>query len=154
MQADLVLYNGVIRTQSDAHPRASAIAIRAGKILAVGDDRAMLDTLSPMGRKIDLQGRLVLPGLIDAHVHLSWYAEALQAVDLVHSASVQDAVSRVTQRVPLMPHGTWIRGHGWAQIDWPGGAFPTATDLDAATPDHPVYLTAHSTHAAWVNSVA
>src|SRR5687767_2990491 len=98
MQAELVLYNGVIRTLSEAHPRVSAIAIRAGKVLAVGDDIEVLDFLSPMGRKIDLQGSLVLPGLIDAHVHLSWYAAALQAVDLVHSASAAEAVSRVAER--------------------------------------------------------
>lgn len=154
MQADLVLYNGVIRTQWEAHPVVSAIAIRAGKVLAVGDDVEILDFLSPFGRKIDLQRRLVLPGLIDAHVHLSWYAAALQAVDLVHTASVQDAVARVAERAGKLARDEWVRGHGWAQIDWPGGAFPSAADLDAVIPDRPAYLTAHSTHAAWVNSVA
>src|SRR5678816_3385232 len=99
MFADLVLYNGVIRTQSDLFPRVSAVAIRAGKIVALGDDIEVLDFLSPRGgKKIDLQGKLVLPGLVDAHVHLTWYAAALQAVDLVHTRSVEDAVSRVADR--------------------------------------------------------
>jgi predicted amidohydrolase YtcJ len=155
MYADLVLYNGIIRTQSDLYPRVSAIAIRAGKIVAIGDDVEVLDFLSPRGgKKIDLQGKLVLPGLVDAHVHLTWYAAALQAVDLVHTSSVEDAVSRVATRARQTPVGQWIRGHGWAQIEWPGGAFPTAADLDARIPDHPVYLTAHSTHAGWINSAA
>jgi predicted amidohydrolase YtcJ len=154
MVADLVLYNGVIRTQSDTLPRASAIAIGGGKIVALGGDSEVLDSLSPRGgNKIDLQGKLILPGLVDAHVHLSWYAAALQAVDLVHTESVEDAVSRVAARAAQTPAGQWVRGHGWAQIEWPGGAFPTVADLDTYIPDHPVYLTAHSTHAAWVNSV-
>lgn len=154
MQAELVLYNGVIRTQHDAYPRVSAIAIRAGKVLAIGDDIEVLDFLSPFGKKIDLQGKLVLPGLIDAHVHLSWYAAALQAVNLVHTVSIQDAVERVWQRAASAQPGEWIRGHGWAQIEWEGGGFPSAVDLDAVVNNNPLYLTAHSTHAAWVNSAA
>ena len=154
MLADTLLYNGVIRTQSDNPPIASAIAIRGGKILAVGSDSDLEDRLEPGGQSINLNGKLMLPGLVDAHAHLSWYAAALQAVDLVHTASAQDAVDRVVARGANVPRGTWIRGHGWAQIEWPGGAFPSAADLDARIPDHPVYLTAHSTHAAWINSAA
>ncbi len=154
MYADTVLTNGLIRTQSDAQPQVSAIAIRGGHILALGDDATMRGLLAPGGEAIDLEGRLVLPGLVDAHVHLTWYAAALQIVDLTHTKSAEDAIERVAARASTLPPGTWVRGHGWAQIEWPGGAFPTAAQLDARIPDHPAYLTAHSTHAAWVNTAA
>lgn len=154
MLADLILFNGVIRTQSDDQPRASALAIRGDRILAVGSDDEIRGLLASGGEAINLNGKLMLPGLVDAHVHLSWYAAALQMADLVHTASVEEVVSRVMARAAHAKPGEWIRGHGWAQIEWPGGAFPTAADLDAHLPDRPAYLTAHSTHAAWVNSAA
>ena len=154
MTADTILYNGLIRTQSDAQPIVSALAIRGGHILALGDDATIRGLLGAGGEAIDLKGRLVLPGLVDAHVHLTWYAAALQIVDLTHTSSVEEAVERVAARAATLPPGTWVRGHGWAQSEWPGRAFPTAAQLDARIPDHPVYLTAHSAHAAWVNTAA
>lgn len=91
---------------------------------------------------------------MDAHVHLSWYADALHNVDLTGAASAQEAAQRVAQAAAGKKPGEWVRGRGWAQINWPGGEFPTAAQLDAQVPAHPVYLTAHSGHAAWANSLA
>ncbi|MDX1613841.1 MAG: amidohydrolase [Candidatus Promineifilaceae bacterium] len=154
MQADTVLYNGRIYTQDDDLPLASAVAIRDGRIVGTGEDEAMRAILAPGGEGVDLEGRTVLPGLTDAHVHLSMYAESLQQVDLRGTASAREAVQRVAERAATMPPGQWIRGHGWTQENWPDRRFPTAADLDAAVPDHPVYLTAQSVHSAWVNSRA
>ncbi len=154
MSADLVLTNGLIRTLDDAHPRASALAVRAGRILALGDDDAMRDLLDPGGEAVDLGGRLVIPGLVDAHVHLRLYSEYLHGVDLVGVGSAAEAAGRVAARAAASPPGEWIHGHGWAQDDWPDRAFPTADLLDEAAPNNPVYLTARSAHAAWVNTAA
>lgn len=154
MQADTVLYNGNIRTQHDGLPQVSALAVRAGRILALGDDAAMRDLLAPGGEAVDLGGALVIPGLVDAHVHLSWYAHFLQNVDLTQAESARHAAELVAVRAVECLPGAWVQGRGWSQDRWAGRAFPTAAELDALVPDHPVYLTAQSGHAAWVNSMA
>ncbi len=154
MQADSVLYNGQIHTQYDKQAISSALAIRDGRVLALGDDAAMRDLLMPGGEAIDLGGRWVIPGLTDAHVHLAWYASALQSANLVGASSAQEAVERVAAQAARTPPGEWVGGFGWAQDDWAERAFPIASQLDARVPDHPVCLRAHSGHAIWVNSAA
>ncbi|HEC23948.1 MAG TPA: amidohydrolase [Chloroflexi bacterium] len=154
MHADTVLYNGLIHTQAGDHPRVSALAIRDGRVVALGEDAAMRDLLRPGGEAVNLDGKPVIPGLVDAHVHLSWYADFLHTVDLTGAASAVEAVERVAERAARTEPGQWIRGRGWDQTRWPGGAFPTAAQLDSRVPDHPVYLSARSGHAAWVNSYA
>ena len=154
MSADIVLYNANLRTLDDDRPRAASIALRDGKVLAVARHDTLRDSLKPGGEAIDLHGRLVLPGLVDAHVHLSWYADYLHNVDLRPTTSAYEAARLVAERAASVAPGTWIRGHGWSQENWSGRAFPTAAQLDALTPEHPVYLTTQSAHAAWVNSRA
>ncbi|HPV08787.1 MAG TPA: amidohydrolase [Aggregatilineales bacterium] len=154
MQADTVLVNGNIRTQYDAQPQVRALAIRAGRILALGEDDDMRALLGTGGEVVDLGGALVIPGLVDAHVHLSWYAHFLHNVDLTEARSAQHAAELVAERARSAAPGTWIEGRGWSQDRWPDRAFPTAAQLDAVVPDHPVYLEAQSAHAAWVNLAA
>jgi len=154
MSADIVLYNANLRTLDDVQPRATSIALRDGRVLAVARHDTLRDRLKLGGEAIDLQGRLVLPGLVDAHVHLSWYADYLHNVDLRPTTSAYEAARLVAERAASVAPGTWIRGHGWSQENWSGRAFPTAAQLDALTPEHPVYLTTQSAHAAWVNSRA
>jgi len=154
MQADTVLVNGNIRTQYDAQPQVRALAIRAGRILALGEDDDMRALLGTGGEVVDLGGALVIPGLVDAHVHLSWYAHFLHNVDLTEARSAQHAAELIAERARSAAPGTWIEGRGWSQDRWPDRAFPTAAQLDAVVPDHPVYLEAQSAHAAWVNSAA
>jgi hypothetical protein len=152
MQADSVLVNGVIRTQNDAAPIASALAIRGAEIVAVGNDDDIHALAGPDTETINLDGKLVLPGLVDAHVHLSLYADALHTIALGDTASAAEAVERVGKSAASAKPGQWLRGRGWSQDRWPDRAFPTAAQLDAVTEDHPAYLTAHSAHAAWVNT--
>lgn len=154
MHADTVLYNGTIRTQDDSNPLASAVAIRGEKVVAVGDDASVRDMLASNGEAINLEGRLVLPGLVDAHVHLSWYADSLHIVDLTNVESAQAAASKVAEAAAKLPVGDWVRGRGWSQDSWPDRAFPTAAQLDAVVASRPAYLTARSGHAAWVNTAA
>jgi len=149
-----ILYNiNLPLTRSEALP-ADAMVIRDQKILAVGKTE---DLRREYGGKRaaqaeDLGGRTVLPGLTDAHLHLEHYALGLQKVDC-ETATRQECLDRVAARARETPPGQWILGHGWNQNNWPEG-FGSAADLDLIAPDHPVYLTAKSLHAAWANSLA
>lgn len=103
------------------------------------------------GETIELAGRTVLPGLIDAHLHLEQYARQLALVNC-ELPSLADCLKRIQERAARAAPGEWIQGHGWNQNLW--GGFGTAEELDRAAPNHPAYLTAKSLHAAWVNSRA
>jgi len=153
IQPDLVLYNGVIHTLERTLPTATtAVAIAGEHILAVGDDR-LQDELAPGGTAVDLRGRTVLPGLIDAHLHLVWYSLGLKNVDLQGVPTLDEALARIAARVAVTPPTNWIRGGRWNCNLW-GGRFPTRYDLDRIAPEHPVFLPSKDGHSAWVNSRA
>jgi predicted amidohydrolase YtcJ len=154
----LLLCNGTIHTFNAAQPHVEALAIdrATGRILAVGaerDVRASLGIFTAVAT-VDLRGHTVIPGLIDAHTHLLSATQDAAEVDLGGCADAQAAVARVAARAATQPQGTWVRGRHWNQQFWPGRAFPTRDLLDAAVPDHPVALYAHSQHVMWVNSLA
>lgn len=151
MYADMILINGRITTGNPTAPQVEAAAIRDGRFIAVGSS-ADLDSIS--GPRTDLGGRAVIPGLVDAHVHLSMYARFLQNVDLNWATSAQQAAEWVADRARTVSPDTWVRGAAWDQTRWAGAQFPTAAILDALIPEHRVYLAARSAHAAWVNSAA
>ena len=148
---DLILANARIHTMDATRPTAQSIAIRDNKILAVGGDDAMRSLL-PDAEAIDLHDRCVIPGLIDAHLHAEWTALGLKNVD-AETPTLDAVLRRVEERAHTVLQGQWIRGHGWNQNVW-GGTFPSKADLDRVAPEHPVYLSAKSGHAAWVNSLA
>lgn len=153
MLADILLINGRIYTMDPQCPRASALAVCGGRIRAVGGDD--LRTLAGPGTEVvDLEGRALLPGLTDSHLHLTWFALGLQQVDLTGTASLADVQARLAERVTATPAGEWILGRGWHQEEWPDRWFPTAAALDAVAPDHPVLLIARSGHALVANSTA
>ncbi|MCA9875250.1 MAG: amidohydrolase family protein, partial [Anaerolineales bacterium] len=161
MSATLVLTNGRFHTMDPVLPIAPAIAIRHDTILAVGDSDSMKALLAPGGEWVDLHGRAVTPGLVDAHVHFQGYALHLQRVDLTGTRSLSEALQRIqAHRAPQQtaPHThqppLWLQGRGWAQDDWTDRAFPTAVALDSVCPDQPACLRDKSGHAAWVNSRA
>jgi predicted amidohydrolase YtcJ len=150
-----ILYNADIYTLNPEMPRASAIAIDRGVILALGDD----DLRTQFGAGAQTQnmgGAPLIPGLTDAHIHMQHYAQSLQYVDC-EVDSLEKCLQRVAERAAVSAPGEWILGHGWNQNNWglPNeGGFPTAAQLDAVAPQHPVYLTAKSLHAGWANSAA
>jgi predicted amidohydrolase YtcJ len=150
---DRVVVNGRIYTQTEKG-FAEALAIARGRIVAVGTTEEMLALRGPRTAVEDLGRRVVLPGLIDAHVHYYRTAVALSEVDVFEVPSLEAALERVADRVERTPRGQWITGSGWAQGLWATGAFPTARDLDQIAPEHPVYLRAKSGHAGWANSAA
>jgi predicted amidohydrolase YtcJ len=155
MDGDLILFNGRFHTMEVSTPLASSIAVRGGRILSVGDDA---DVRAAAGgtrgtRSLDLQGRCVLPGLTDSHLHFKWFAESLAAVD-VETATMDEAVARVRARAEKTEPGAWITGTGWNHNVWATGALPDLAPLDRAAPRNPVALQAKSGHALWVNSLA
>lgn len=156
MLADLVILNAQVYTMDVDCPRAQAMAVAGNRILVAGDDAEVRSLLRPGGQMVDAGRRAVLPGLIDAHVHFGWHSIALhqRQVDLDHVPSKAEVLDRVAERAHSIPTGRWIQGGGWNQNIWPEPVFPTAADLDAVVPDHPVALEDKSHHATWVNSRA
>lgn len=151
---DRIILNANIYTQNPNQPHATALAIIGERIVAVGDDDT-IRALATSSTKIDnLNRRFLMPGLTDAHLHWEGFSKALQAVDLTGVPSRAEAVARIAERAQSTPDGEWIFGRGWRTDSWQDHAFPTAAELDAVTPNNPVYLISRSGHAAWVNTHA
>jgi len=148
----MYLYNARIYTMNPAQPMVSALAVRAGKVIAIGNDSSIQAEFAGQMPGHDLHGQAVLPGLTDAHLHLEYYSLGLKKIDC-ETATKAECLRRVAERAAKTRAGEWILGHGWNQNNWPEG-FGSAADLDALAPGHPVYLTAKSLHAAWANTAA
>ncbi|MCJ7433588.1 MAG: amidohydrolase [Anaerolineales bacterium] len=144
-----ILYNAKIYTLDKTQPTASALAIEHGQVIAVGGDKLTreLDGVE----KEDMRGRIILPGLTDAHLHLKLYSMGLQKIDC-ETNTLEECLTRVAERAQKTKPGEWIFGHGWNQNSW--DRWPSASDLDTIAPNNPVYLTAKSLHAALANSIA
>ncbi len=147
-----IIHNAKIFTQEPGQMHASAMLIDNGRIVAVGEDAAIMAAAPARAAKTNLEGKVVWPGLVDAHIHLENYASSLQFVDC-ETATRQECLDRVAERARKTPAGAWIRGHGWNQNNWPEG-FGDVRILDEAAGAQPVYLTAKSLHAAWANTLA
>ena len=152
--ADLVLVGGAVVTLDAARRTARAVAVRAGRITAVGDDRAIEALAGPRTRRIDLAGRTLLPGFQDAHCH-----PAFGGLDLTRCAlhdlprSVDGYAGAIGAYAAANPDRPWILGGGWYMSAFPGGT-PSMSDLDRAVPDRPAFFTNRDGHGAWVNSRA
>jgi predicted amidohydrolase YtcJ len=142
---DLILVHGKILTVDAKDSIAQAIAIREGKIVALGSDQDILQLAAGKARVIDLQGKTATPGLIDAHAHL-----AMGGVDELYSVSLSDAgtVDEVDRRVEAaaarLKPGEWLTGAGWDEGKLAEHRYITASDLDKVSPHNPVWLT-HTT---------
>ena len=151
---DRIIYNAKIYTLDDNHAQVTALAITNGRVVALGSDDEMLPLAGANTSRDNLNGRFVIPGLTDAHLHWSMTARKLQHVDVFEVSSKTVALERVAEKARDVPAGEWIQGFGWSQDFWTEPVFPSAADLDTVAQYHPVYLTAKSGHAAWVNTVA
>ena len=147
-----VLYNARIYTMDEREPVVAALVIEGGKIFRYGDQDTIMSQFKDSSTHINLGGRTIIPGLIDAHIHLQHYALSLQRVEC-ETSTRGDCIKNVYHQVAGSAAGDWILGHGWNQNEWPEG-FGDAILLDQVAPENPVYLTAKSLHAAWVNSIA
>lgn len=152
--ADLVVVNARVYTADDTRPLADAFAVRDGRVAFVGSTREARSLAGATTRVVDLGGKTVIPGMVDAHAHYSGLAETLSTVDLMGVPSYDELIRRVQARAATLPKGSWVQGRGWDQNQWADGEFPTHERLTAAVPDHPVYLTRVDGHAALVNRAA
>ncbi len=150
----LILYNGKFYTQDPHFPHATAIAIGDEGILAVGTTTDILAQARPDTRRIDLAGRLVLPGLIDSHFHYHDWVMGLRQLDLAGTTSLFDLRERLARRVETARPGQWIVGQGWNETRWPEPLILTRADLDDLTPLHPTILWRSDMHLAVANSLA
>ncbi len=100
MSATMILINGRIHTLNPQQPTATAVAIRNGRVLAVGSDDEIKPLLASVGELVNLNGRTLTPGLIDAHVHFQFFALSLQRVDLRGTKSLDEALQRIAQKLP------------------------------------------------------
>ena len=149
-----ILFNGNIITLDAELPRASALAISYGRLVALGDDSEINSLASSSTQVINLDGKTVMPGLVDAHLHWQAQSEALRSVNVFEVSSKELALERVAERARMTAAGQWITGQGWAQDLWRERAFPSKADLDTVAPANPVFLSAKSGHAGWANSAA
>ncbi len=154
MNVSLVLTNGRIYSQDLSNPFSTAVAISGNQILALGNDQKIRSLLGTNGEWIDLAGRCVVPGLVDAHVHFQGYSLSLQRIDLSGAKSLDESLERIHNGISDYREGDWIEGRGWNQNDWDDGKFPSAAYLDQIVSRIPVMLRHKSGHAAWVNSRA
>jgi predicted amidohydrolase YtcJ len=134
--------------------RFTSLAFDAqGRVVAVGSEAQTAAAL-PGARHIDVQGKTVLPGLIDAHGHVFGLGEIASGVDLFTPTSLATAVRAVADFARTHPQNAWIIGFGWNQEAWKLGRFPTAAELDAVVGDRPVLLRRVDVHATWLNTRA
>ena len=152
MTADLILTHGRVYTLDPARPWAEAVACRDGRITAVGADAEIRALAGPGTQFIDCGGRLVLPGLTDAHVHFLAYAVRRKQVSLFGLADVDSVRERVAAAVAAAAPGEWVMGWGWDSNRW--DAQPTAALIDDLSPHNPVVLTRMDMHTWWANSRA
>jgi predicted amidohydrolase YtcJ len=151
--ADLVLRSGRVATMDIARSWATAVAVRDGRIVAVGTDRAVGDHIGPRTRVIELRGRSLLPGFQDAHVHPIHGGLSMLRCDLHEDLQSGPGYDKIEAYARTHPQEPWIRGGGWYMAAFEGGT-PRREDLDRIVPDRPVFLTNRDGHGAWVNSKA
>ena len=152
--APLILSNGNFYTATDDQPRAEAVVVVDGRITFVGKTPDALRRAPPGARQIDLQGATVLPGLTDAHAHLSGIGERELTFNLEGTASLAELQNELRERAAQGKPGTWLFGRGWLESRWSPPVFPTRQDLDAAVANRPVVLRRADGHTLVVNSLA
>jgi predicted amidohydrolase YtcJ len=151
---DLILFNGHIRTMDAQKPRAQAVAVKAGRIMAVGDSDEISALTDSKTERVDLNGRLGIPGMMDSHFHFYDWAMGRQQLDLARVKSLDELLNQVARAAGKLPRENWILGQGWNESDWSEHTMPRRDHLDAMAPAHPVALWRCDLHLASVNSRA
>ena len=152
MHADLIIHNAKIYTVDPDLPWAEAVAMGDGRILAVGNNDEVLPLAGPQTALLDGNGRLVLPGLTDSHVHFLQVAIRNHQISLFGMADFAAVKEKVATAVSQAKPGQWVQGWGWDENLWP--RLPHRTDLDDIAPDTPITLARMDMHTWWVNSAA
>ena len=151
---DIVFKNGNIYTVNEKLPHAEAIAVKQGKIIFVGSNADVAKYETAGVRVVDLRGKTMVPGLTDAHYHLSGVGAREIELNLEDTASLEEFLAKVKSRVERTKPGEWVTGRGWIETFWKPQAFPTRWDLDRVAPSNPLFLSRADGHGAVVNSAA
>jgi predicted amidohydrolase YtcJ len=152
--SELIFHNGTILTMnSEPLGNPEAVLARDGKIIAVGTENEVRQLASSKVQPIDLQGRCLLPGFHDSHVHLTLHGFELSQLQLDKAKTLAEALELIAQRAATQPKGTWILGAGFLMSRWNVSELHKR-DLDRVAPHHPVFLKSQDHHSCWVNSLA
>ncbi|MFE2721798.1 amidohydrolase [Kitasatospora sp. NPDC059327] len=151
-KADLVFTNGPVHTGDPARTRATSLAVTGERITAVGHDEVR-ELIGPGTEVVDLEGRLLIPGFQDAHIHAVFGGVELAECDLTGTVGADEYLRRVAAFAAAHPDREWITGGGWSMESFEGGV-PTRHLLDSVVPDRPVYLVNRDHHGAWANTRA
>jgi predicted amidohydrolase YtcJ len=149
---DLIVTNGIIYTVDPANTRAEAMAVHHGKILAIGTRKSILEQYEA-SRVLDIKGKYLFPGFIDAHCHFMGYAIGLQYIDLTGCTSFEAVLNRL-QKAGRSSPGKWLVGRGWDQNLWANKGFPDNHQLNSLYPDVPVMLIRVDGHVVLANQEA
>jgi predicted amidohydrolase YtcJ len=161
-QADVIFTGGPVYTPDPsgrrlvpAGPGPQAVAVRGDRIIAVGDpaDRDLADLAGPRTEVVDLRGRALLPGFQDAHVHPAWAGVTMMGCNLIGTATLDEALARISAYAASHADREWIAGSGW-RMEWFDRGTPSRELLDQVTGGRPAYLTNRDGHGAWVSSRA
>ena len=153
--ADTIFHNGVLWTGGGGHPGATALAVAAGRIVAVGTSDAVLALRRRDTQVVDLAGQTLLPGFVDAHAHIWKIGHLLTTLlDVRGASSRDDLAARLRDHAGRLPPGTWLQGRGYNEARFPDGRPPTRVDLDAVVADRPVVLMRTCAHIVVGNSMA
>jgi len=151
--ADLIITNARIWTVDKTRPQAESLAVLRDRIVAVGSSTEVDAWHGPQTKVIDAQGKLLLPGFNDAHVHFVDGGDHLQAVQLKDAASPQEFAHRIEERAKTTPKGEWITGGDWDEQKWSPPNLPTTQLVDPVTPNVPVWVNRYDGHESLANSV-
>ena len=154
LEADLVLINAKVYTASEKLPEAEAVAILKDKIIFVGSANESIQYTCNDNRIVDLQGKFIFPGFIDAHAHLKGIGYREMNLNLQGANSLKEMLTQVEIYANKLEQGKWVVGRGWIEKKWPEGRFPTIQELDMISPDKPMALERADGHAIIVNSLA
>ena len=162
--ADVIFINGDIYTgavlayeagvKESSQQRVQAIAVKEGRIIAVGSNAEVQKFQGKRTKVIDLGGHFVMPGFNDAHTHVAEAGREKLSVDLVGVQSLEEMKTKIAARVQSASPGEWIQGDGWDHTKWPGQKLPTRQDIDSVTGGHPAYFVRVDGHIAVANTAA
>lgn len=153
IEADLVVFNGNIITMDPQKPTATALAVKSYKVLAIGEEEEVLDLVPTARRVIDLGGKTVVPGFIDAHTHLTSAGIKQSHVQLDNVSSPEEAIQKLKENVDRYSKGEWILGYTWDESEWSDRRYILGKELDEVSSNHPIMITRVCGHLASVNSL-
>jgi len=154
LNACVAILNANVITLDSKRPKAEAIAIQNGKIIAVGSNKEIRKYIGNKTKVVDAKNRTVVPGLVDCHVHMTGFGRSLQGLDLRNVKSIKEAKQKLREYAKNNPQKNWILGGRWDQEKFVEKRFPTRWDLDEALADRPVFLLRVCGHTGVVNSKA